>query len=225
VNAVLLNSSLPLFILACSWVIERETATARQVAGVLVSTAGIAVIVARGELARLLHLEFHAGDAWILLAMPVWGVYSVLLRRKPAELDATEFLFVLSTIGTLLLLPAFALTAWHTPPRMPAAAEVAGVLYIAVAASVLAFWFWNQGVAIVGANTAGFTLHLLPMFGTALAIVFLDERLQLFHAAGFATILAGVLIATRAPARSSPLREGAAARASRAPGAGGSPPR
>jgi drug/metabolite transporter (DMT)-like permease len=53
-------------------------------------------------------------------------------------------------------------------------------------------------VAIVGANAAGFTLHLLPLFGTVLAIVFLDEAFQAFHALGFATILAGVIVATRA---------------------------
>jgi drug/metabolite transporter (DMT)-like permease len=71
------------------------------------------------------------------------------------------------------------------------------VLYIALAASVLAFAFWNRGVAEVGANAAGFTLHLLPAFGTALAIVFLDEALAAFHAVGFVTILCGVLLATR----------------------------
>src|SRR5215510_1958734 len=45
VNAVLLNSSIPVFILACSWILERERATARQVAGMLVSLAGILVIL------------------------------------------------------------------------------------------------------------------------------------------------------------------------------------
>ena len=86
VNAVLLNSSLPLFMLLCSWAIERERATHRQVAGMLVSFAGILVILSRGELERLLQVELHSGDAWILLAMPVWGIYSVLLKRRPPEL-------------------------------------------------------------------------------------------------------------------------------------------
>jgi drug/metabolite transporter (DMT)-like permease len=72
------------------------------------------------------------------------------------------------------------------------------VLYIAVFASIVAFMCWNRGVAIVGASVAGFTLHLLPLFGTALAIAFLGETFQLFHAVGFATILAGVVVATRA---------------------------
>ena len=63
-------------------------------------------------------------------------------------------------------------------------------------ASVVAFICWNRGVAAVGANAAGFTVHLLPAFGTVLAILFLGETFAPFHAAGIATILAGVLLAT-----------------------------
>ncbi|MEX2241413.1 MAG: DMT family transporter [Burkholderiales bacterium] len=194
VNAILLNSSLPLFILACSWVLERERSTPRQVGGMLLSFAGILVILSRGDPASLLGLAVHAGDLWILLAMPVWGVYSVLLKRRPPELGGVAFLFAISAIGTLLLIPAAVLA----PPRWPGTQAMLGVLYIAVFASVLAFICWNRGVAIVGANAAGFTLHLLPLFGTVLAIVFLDETFQAFHALGFATILAGVVVATRA---------------------------
>lgn len=200
VNAILLNSSLPLFIVLCSWVMEREKATARQVAGMLVSFLGIVVIILRGELDRLLQFDFHAGDAWILLAMPVWGVYAVLLKRRPKELDGLGFLFVISLIGTLLLLPVYLVDILRHPPLPPTAGQAAGVLYMAVAASAAAFWCWNQGVTIVGANVAGFTLHLLPLFGTVLAILFLGEQFRLFHAVGFATILAGVVLATRRPA-------------------------
>jgi drug/metabolite transporter (DMT)-like permease len=198
VNAVLLNSSFPAFMLLCSWAIERERGTRRQMVGMLISLAGILIIMARGEPASLARLSLHSGDALILLAMPVWGVYSVLLRRRPPELDGVAFLFLISLIGVVLLLPAFALEAYHTPPRWPGAAGVAAVLYVGLGASVAAFICWNRGVAIVGANAAGFTLHLLPAFGTLLAMLFLGESFQLFHAAGIATILAGVVVATRA---------------------------
>jgi len=198
VNAVLLNSSLPLFILACSWILEREQSTPRQVGGMLLSFAGILAILSRGELQGLRQFDVHAGDLWILLAMPIWGVYSVLLKRRPPELGAVGFLFVLALGGMLMLVPAAALEAAYAPPRWPSAAAAAGVLYIALFASVIAFICWNRGVAIVGANKAGFTLHLLPVFGTLLAIAFLGETFQPFHAAGIATILAGVLVATRA---------------------------
>lgn len=202
VNAVLLNSSLPAFMLLCSWAIEGERGTRRQVAGMLISLAGILVILARGDPASLARLEFHAGDALILLAMPAWGVYSVLLKRRPPELDGIAFLFVISAIGAVLLLPAVALEAYYAPPRWPGAAGVAAALYVGLAASVGAFICWNRGVAIVGANAAGFTVHLLPAFGTLLAIGFLDESFRFFHAVGIATILVGVVVATRAaPAR------------------------
>jgi drug/metabolite transporter (DMT)-like permease len=202
VNAVLLNSSLPAFILLCSWAIEGERATRRQVAGMLVSLAGILVILSRGDPASLARLEFHPGDAIILLAMPVWGVYSVLLKRRPPELDGVAFLFVISVAGVALLLPAFAVEALYAPPRWPGIEGIAAAFYVGLAASVGAFICWNRGVAVVGANAAGFTVHLLPAFGTLLAILFLGESFRPFHALGIATILAGVLVATRAaPAR------------------------
>ena len=209
VNAVLLNSSAPLFMLLCSWAIERERATHRQIAGMLISLAGILVILARGEPDSLLRLEFHAGDGWILLAMPMWGIYSVLLKRRPPELGGVVFLFLISVAGVMLLAPVFVLEALHTPLRWPprwptqwpTAGEAAAVLYVAAAASVGAFICWNRGVAVLGANAAGFTLHLLPAFGTLLAMVFLGEAFHAFHAAGVTTILVGVIVATRASLR------------------------
>ena len=201
VNGVLLNSSQPLFILLCSWLLERERATPRQVAGMVISFAGIVVILARGDPAALLGLEFHAGDAWILLAMPIWGVYSVLLKRRPPELEGVGFLFVISAIGVAMLAPFYAFELLRAAPHWPSAAEAGGVLYVALAASVAGFIFWNRGVAVVGANAAGFTLHLLPAFGTVLAIVLLGEAFRAYHAAGIATIVAGVVLATSAGTR------------------------
>jgi len=196
INAVLINAAGPLFMLACSWILEREKASRRQIAGMLISFAGVLIIVSRGELAALRHLEFHRGDLWILVAMPLWGVYSVLLRRTPRELRGMGLAFTVAAIGVAMLAPLYALDVIGAPLRWPRAAEIAAVLYIAVAASVIAFLAWNRGVAVVGANAAGFTLPLLPAFGTALAMLFLGEAFQGFHAIGFITIVAGVLLAT-----------------------------
>ena len=196
VNAVLINSSIPAFFLLCSWLIDRERASWRQIAGMLVSLVGILIILSRGRPAALLELELHDGDGWILLAMPVWGIYSVLLKRRPPELGGLPFLFVISLAGVLMLAPAVTIAALQAAPRWPAAEEILAVLYMGLGASVLAFIFWNRGVAAVGANAAGFTIHLLPAFGTLLAIAFLGETFAPFHAAGIATILAGVLLAT-----------------------------
>src|SRR5258708_19191454 len=155
VNAVLINSSFPAFMLLCSWAIERERGTKRQVAGMLISLAGILVIMARGDPASLVRVEFHTGDALILLAMPVWGVYSVLLGRRPPELDGIAFLFVISLTGTLLLLPAFALEARYSPPHWPEPAGVAAVLFVGVAAPGAPLLFSERRLAVLRAHAAG----------------------------------------------------------------------
>jgi len=131
--------------------------------------------------------------------MPLWGLYSVLVKRCPSELRGVTLTFVLAAIGVAMLLPLYFAVAPRGPLRLPSATEAGAVLYVAIGASVLAFLCWNRGVAVVGANAAGFTIPLLPVFGTVLAIVALGESFRGFHAAGFATILTGVLLATWRP--------------------------
>lgn len=196
INAVLLNSTIPLFIMACAWLVDGERATGRQWLGLLLSFAGILGIVTRGEPARIAELDVHAGDLWILAAMPVWALYSILLKRKPPELGGMPLVFVLAACGLVVLAPAYLVEMQWLPQRMPGVEAIAGVVYIGLFASIAALACWNAGVAAVGANIAGFTVHLLPMFGTVLAILFLGESLRLFHVAGFAAILAGVALAT-----------------------------
>lgn len=201
VNGVLFNSASPLFFMLCSWVMLRERTTRGQIAGMLISFAGIAIIMSRGELGQLRAVSFNVGDAWILLAMAIWGVYSVLLKRRDPALGGVLLLFLTSVAGALLMLPLLAWSAWqgsHALLRLPVGNEIGAVLYVALAASVGAFMCWNRGVAVLGANAAGFTLHLLPAFGTLLAMLFLGERFHLFHAAGVAAILVGVVVASRA---------------------------
>jgi drug/metabolite transporter (DMT)-like permease len=181
---------------------DGEKARPRQLLGMALSFAGIVAIVTRGEPARLADIDFNVGDLWVLAAMPVWAVYSVLLRRKPAELSGMPLVFVLAAMGLCFLAPAALLEmALWIPQREPSAEALAGVAYIVLFASIGALACWNAGVAAVGANIAGFTVHLLPMFGTLLAILLLDESLRAFHVAGFAAIVAGVVLASLMPKR------------------------
>lgn len=196
INGVLFNSSIPLFILLAAWSMDGERATPRQLLGLALSLLGILLIITRGEPSRIVHMDFHAGDLWILAAMPVWALYSVLLRRKPAELGGMPLVFVLAAGGLVVLTPAYLLEMLWIPQRMPGPEAIAGVVYIGLFASIAALACWNAGVAAVGANIAGFTVHLLPLFGTVLAILFLGEKPQLFHALGFLAILGGVALAT-----------------------------
>lgn len=212
VNAVLMNSSVPAFIILCAWLIEGERPSLRQLLGMLVSFAGILVIMRRGELGSLFDLDFNRGDAITLAAMPVWGVYSVLLKRRPAAFTGLELLFLLALFGLLVLTPS-AVAEWLWVGFGTFDTEtVGGILYLSLFASVLGYVCWNRGVAAVGASRAGFTVHLLPAFGTILAILLLGEEVHLFHLVGIATVLAGVACASGARRGAAlPVRPAAAA--------------
>ena len=56
---------------------------------------------------------------------------------------------------------------------------------------------FNRGVELVGANRAAPFIHLVPVFGSVLAIVFLGERFELFHAVGYGLVFSGITIATK----------------------------
>jgi drug/metabolite transporter (DMT)-like permease len=215
VNAVMLTASTPLFVMACAWLVDRERASVRQMLGMLVSFAGIVVILGRGDIGLLLRMEFHAGDAIILCGIPFFAIYSVLLKRVPAELRGIVQLFVMSAMAVPMMGVALAVAPQGPASAAPVSgAALLGLAYTAVFASVLAIACFNRAVAQVGPNVAGLSTSLMPAFGAMLAVIFLGEQLGAYHVAGIATILSGVTLATRPaqPAGGPAMRAGPAGR-------------
>lgn len=197
-NGALVNSAGPMLTLAASFAFYRETASRRQIAGILVSLLGVVVIVLRGDLAALLDLRANRGDLFMLLAVASWAVYSVLLQRRPPELSPLALLAVLFAVGWLILLPARLVeeTIGNRPLPFTATA-IAAYLYVGLFPAVVSFFCWNRGVAVIGANRASLFNHLLPLFAAGLAYGLLGERLAGFHLVGAALIFLGIFLANR----------------------------
>jgi len=196
-NGVLFNSVTPIIIIVMSWLVFRERLGVWQAMGVLLSLAGVAVIVARGEPQILAALRFNHGDLWLLSAMFLWGAYTIVLRKRPAGLSATGFLAAMLLLGLPLLLPFY---LWEIFTRGGFAISVptaAALAYYSTLPSVVAYLFWNRGVAQIGPNKAGLFVHLMPVFGALLSTIFLGERLYAYHVAGAALIFAGIYLTTR----------------------------
>ncbi|MFO1414602.1 MAG: DMT family transporter [Burkholderiales bacterium] len=196
-NGVILNSFIPVMIVTLSWVFLRERLAPVQLAGVLVSLAGVLAILSEGSLDTLLHLSVNVGDVFVVLSMLMWSIYTILLRWKPGGLGLVPFLFVIATIGTAVMFPF-----WLGEMALGFAmrwtwGNVAALLAVSLFSSVLAYIFWNRGVAEVGANVAGLFVHLMPVFGIVLAWLVLGERLLPFHVAGIALILSGIWLTSR----------------------------
>jgi drug/metabolite transporter (DMT)-like permease len=201
-NGVILNSFIPVMIVALSRVFLRERLTPLQLFGVGVSLAGVLTILSGGSLAALAAFRLNQGDLLVILSMAMWSVYTICLRWRPPGLHLLTFLFVLACVGDLAVLPLFlGELAWGRHMQLTAT-NVGALVSVALFSSVLAYIFWNRGVELVGANVAGLFVHLMPVFGVVLAWLFLDERLAPFHLAGIALILAGIVVTSRyAPPR------------------------
>lgn len=201
INALLVSATMPVFVVIIAWIVLRERLTARQAIGIGISFCGVAYIIARGDPARLLDLHLNVGDAWILGALAVWGLYSVLLKFRPRDLSPVGLTFFIACFGMVFILP-FHLWELSRGLSVPLdAAGLASVAYTGVFASVVALLSYNAAVARIGPSRSVFFLHLMPVFGAGLAILFLGERLEVFHLVGFPVALGGVLWATTAPAK------------------------
>jgi drug/metabolite transporter (DMT)-like permease len=198
INGVLIIATIPAVIPAFAYALDGERITPRQGFGILVSTLGVAVIVLRGDLAAALALEVAAGDLWIASAVPMWALYSVLVRRRPPTLAPLALLLAIVVIGLAVMAPGYAWELAAVGHFVPRAATVAAVAYVGLAASVLAFWCWNRGIAGVGASKAGLYLHLMPVFAALLAVAFLGERLYAYHGIGMALVAAGLYLSSTA---------------------------
>ncbi len=196
-NALLINSFIPILIILFSRIYPGVAISPLRLIGIVISTAGVLLLVSRGELAKLLAFEFNVGDLWILGAAMIWAIYSISLRWRPAGITAPVFLTVTMIVGVLVLSPIFWLNLNHEPAFEATPENLLAVAYVAWFASIGAFLFWNQGVKIVGAGTAGQFIHLMPVFGTTMAVVFLNEQLYWFHFAGAAAIGLGILLSLR----------------------------
>lgn len=197
INAVLINSIIPVFIIGLSRLFYGVRMTSRQRFGIGLSLAGVMVIVLRGEAAAVAALSLHRGDFLVLVAALVWALYSVELRRYPEGLDPFVFLFAIALCGLVVLAPFYAWEMARGEMVRPTPATLASIAYVGVFASVVAFAAWNAGIRRVGAHVGGQFIHLMPVFSTLLAMLFLGERVRPFHLAGIALIVAGIFFATR----------------------------
>lgn len=196
INGLLMQSSAPLFVALWSFVSFGERLTARQAGGICVSLAGVLVIISQGSLALLLGVGFNFGDPWFLLALLIYGYYMAALRNRP-PMHPLSFLAVGMGVGTLFLVPGMIWELAGGKSFVLDLRNVASIAFLWVFPSLVGYLLLNRGVDLIGANRAAPFIHLVPVFGSVLAVAFLGERFELYHAIGYALVFAGITVAAR----------------------------
>ena len=196
INAFLLQSLMPVLIVLLSFMIFRERVTKLQGVGILVSLCGAVTIIARGDANILLSLSINRGDLLVFTAMACYAGYTVMLRKRP-QVHPWSFIATTFWIGALLLIPFYlweTLTVATLDPR-PTNLMVIG--YVIVFPSIVSYLCFNRGVELIGANRAGLFIHLMPVFGSLMAVFFLGESFCWYHGVGILLIGVGIYLATR----------------------------
>ncbi|MES2821801.1 MAG: DMT family transporter [Pseudomonadota bacterium] len=199
INISLLNTCLPLATFVGAGLLLGEWPARRAWLGMAVAALGLLLLIARGRWSNLAKLSFNAGDLIMLLAVLVWALYTLLLRRwaRYLALPPLALLGVLILLGLPLILPFYLAEYSARGGFAPTPANLGAIAYTAVFASLVAYLAWNHGVKVVGAAKAALVNYLMPVFTALLGWLLLDEGLQPFHWIGAALIFAGLLLATR----------------------------
>jgi drug/metabolite transporter (DMT)-like permease len=197
-NTLLLQSAAPLIVAVWSLFLLGVRLTLAQAMGVMLSLTGVLVILLRGDVTTLSGIQFNKGDLIFLVALVIFGLYSVLTLKRP-PIHGLSFVAFTFGCGAACLIPLLIWEVLSRPAMALDAKNLMTLFYVAVFPSTVAYLCFNRGVQLIGANRAAPFFHVVPVFGSIMAIAFLGERPQAFHVIGFALVLSGVFVASRQP--------------------------
>ena len=202
INVTLVASGVPVWMLLVGRLFFDVPVKRKQVAGAVLSIAGVLVVMCRGSLAELAALRLVAGDLYMILATIAWSFYSWLLMQQkdvPA-LRADWAAFLLAQVGFgVLWSGALAGGEWaikdvHVAWSWPVAAAL---LYVAIGPAIIAMRCWGAGVQRAGPSLGAFFINLTPLFTALLSSAFLGEAPHLYHVLAFGMIVGGIAVSAR----------------------------
>jgi drug/metabolite transporter (DMT)-like permease len=156
------------------------------------------VILLHGDLAAITTIDFNKGDLIFTVALLIFGLYSAMTLKRP-PIHGLSFGAFTFGCGSVCLIPALILELLWRPVMELNGTNLLSLLYVAVFPSIIAYLGFNRGIELIGANRVAPIFHVVPVFGSVMAIIFLGETPQVFHFIGFALVLTGVFVASRKP--------------------------
>lgn len=193
-NALLINSSIPVWIVLFGVLFYNDSLTLRRGLGILVSLLGVSFLIFSGQSQGL---TVNPGDLWVMSSSIGWALYSLTLRKKPSGLSGLGFLAYIVLFGVCFNGLLLAINPLNEAPLPMTLDTLYAVGYVAIFASLGAYVCWNYGVGQLGAQVAGQYIHLMPFYGVLLASLFLNESLSYHHWVAGGLIATGLILALR----------------------------
>jgi drug/metabolite transporter (DMT)-like permease len=200
INIGILQGSIPVAVLMGAFVMHGTRARLVQIAGVLVTSAGVVVVATEGAPLSILDVELNRGDLAMLAACVLYAFYTVALRDRP-NMPGAAFFTLLALIAALTSIPPLVVEGMLMGFTLPSWQGWLVILYVAVFPSCLAQLCYLRGVDLIGPGRAGVYVNLVPVFSAIMAVLLIDEKFALFHGVALALVLGGIWLAQRTAAR------------------------
>jgi drug/metabolite transporter (DMT)-like permease len=197
-RAGLIVGCIPACIALCAALIARRWPSPLAISGILISLLGVSIVISRGNPLILLRGDVRPGDLMILGCVFCWTAYTLLARRVMQELRPLVAVTWSCLTGTALILP-FAIHAGFLQEIRHIDGTVwAGLVYLGVPATSLAYCGYYHAIHRIGGVAAGIFINLVPLFALLFGWLFLGEVLHTGELAGGLLVISGVITAMRA---------------------------
>ena len=197
INASLFNTAIPAIIILLCFLFKIEKTNKFQILGLIISVCGILAIITKLKLDILFSLNFNKGDLIMIGGVITWGVYSTLLKKKQFTLPLLTLVHIICTFGLISVFPQFLYEFSNGQVIKVDMNIVYTLIFLALFPSIGSYYCWAGAVSIIGANRAGISLSLIPLFSSIMAIVIYDEIFQFFHLIGAILIIIGLFLSNK----------------------------
>tara|TARA_Y100000992_G_C21207671_1_gene463770 strand:- start:62 stop:961 length:900 start_codon:yes stop_codon:yes gene_type:complete len=197
ISGVLMISTIPVWIIFISSLLNIEKTNIFQLSGVVLSLLGVVFIITKADLNLIRNLDFNKGDLTMVIAMFAWAVYSVFLKKDKFKISQIALLEMVIITGLIMLIPIFLIEMLLGNKIQFGKPFYLTLTYVVLFPGLASFFFWIKGISIIGANRAGIFLHLMPIFGAIMAILIFNEKFMFYHILGAAFIIIGISLSNK----------------------------
>ena len=197
ITGVLMISTIPVWIIFISSLLNIEKTNIFQLSGVGLSLVGVVFIITQADLDLIRNLDFNKGDLTMVIAMFAWAVYSVFLKKDKFKISQIALLEMVIITGLILLIPIFLIEMLLGNKIHFGQPFYLTLAYVVLFPGLASFFFWIKGINIIGANRAGIFLHLMPIFGAIMAMLIFNEKFMFYHILGAVFIIMGISLSNK----------------------------
>jgi len=199
----LITSATPAFIVVFAWLLLREAASGRQWIGLGLATVGVLIVSLAGDQPVTDEATNPVlGNVLLIVAAVSWALYSVLVKILTQKSSALAVTMAITAFGIPIVAPVTAIELQTQTIGLITPAILAGILYIGIGSTAIAFFLWNKSFELLDAASASLFFFAQPVVGTLLSAIFRRQQLGISFFIGGALILIGALLGMLSPRES-----------------------